>query len=597
MSPACPLVVTFPNGEQLSTVFSILFASTIGRMLSSLALWLLEKGSKVGLLDQLVGSSSVGSALMAQLSAGMRRGLSAHLTGIALLLLWLLSPLGSQAVLQISVLVDDKVPSNHTFSYLNVSNWDNIPGASSDGQLMLIAPNALLNAVLISPSDSKDKSQDLWAHVKIPFLSSLPANSTDPDGWRQVANISADDYSSLVGIPIGFLPTSTDQFTTVPLQSWYWNLDCDRWDNSTAYSTLSRNYSSNSTQGGRSQNFVWPALSIFYNDTTIAGNRTLGNRATSGCKVSVPSNKTVIYCPELGVRTIGIRLLGLDPTYSTCRITTEYVETEISCSGRTCSASRMRKSQEVHPPPEWTALDVFTGSSVPGYTVPSLWFNSFANAIAGRQGGSGGSNALTGYIADPEAPFEGNGGNSKASIYSVSDALVTSRLAQVLNSYWIATVGRQLVMSTDSRFNDSANSTSFAFVSGGRVPTTNMTGTTSGTIGSVQQKLHCNTAWLFAFTAVTVIALLVSVAGYVLVVLAQGPRLDMNISTILRDSWYSHPLQGGSYLDDSERSRLLRDLTVRIGDVAPDQNVGYIAVSTVDDGRIIGQIRKDRVYY
>ena len=73
----------------------------------------------------------------------------------------------------------------------------------------------------------------------------------------------------------------------------------------------------------------------------------------------------------------------------------------------------------------------------------------------------------------------------------------------------------------------------------------------------------------------------------------------MNILTILRHNQYSKAVQGGSYLHDNERSRLLHDLTVRIGDVAPGESVGHIAVSTVDAAgwaTVVGQLRKGRLY-
>lgn len=73
----------------------------------------------------------------------------------------------------------------------------------------------------------------------------------------------------------------------------------------------------------------------------------------------------------------------------------------------------------------------------------------------------------------------------------------------------------------------------------------------------------------------------------------------MNISTILRDNQYSKAVQGGSYLHDNERSRLLHDLTVRIGDVAPGKSVGHIPVSIVDAAGcviVVGKLRKGRLY-
>jgi len=273
---------------------------------------------------------------MAQISAGSRRALEMHITSTGLVVLWLLSPLGSQAVLRISSIVPDTTNTNRTLPYLNVSNWNNLPDDSSDGQLVLIAPNTLLNAALISPIASKNAVQDLWGHIKVPLLSLMPPNSTDPDGWRQVSTSNVDDFSSIVGIPVGYLPGSGDQSTTLALQSWYWNLECDSWKSNSplfleAPATFS--FNQNSTEGGRSTNYLWPAVIVCYNDSD-----SVGNRATNVCKVSSTTKDSIIDCPGLGAWTLGF-LLPQDgnPYYTTCQITTKYVEVEVSCSGITCT--------------------------------------------------------------------------------------------------------------------------------------------------------------------------------------------------------------------------------------------------------------------
>jgi hypothetical protein len=522
-----------------------------------------------------------------------------HITGTGLVVLWLLSPLGSQAVLRISSIVPDTTSTNQTLPYLNVSNWNNLPGDGSDGQLFLIAPNTLLNAALISPIASKNAVQDLWGHVKVPLLSRMPSNSTDPDGWHQVSTSNVDDFSSLVGIPVGYLPGSSNQSTTLALQSWYWNLECDSWKSGDPFglgAPAPFSFNRNSTEGGRSTNYDWPAVTVYYDDNPV------GNRATNACNVSSTTEDSIIHCPELGARTLGFLLPQQfsDPYYTTCQITTEYVETEVSCSGITCTPKRIRQSQAFHLLNNWTALDVWSGTSNPGYTVPSLFFNSFANSIAGRQGGSGGSNALAGYITNPSDPFSGNSRDSinEPSLQNVTDSLITARLTQVLNTYWITSIGSQLITGTDATL-DNANQLNLQFLSPSMNGATNMTGTTPATIDTPRHKLHCSIEWLVAFTIVTLIALVSAILGLVLVSMSQGPRLAMNISTILRDNQYSRAVQGGSYLDDSERSRLLHDLTVRIGDVAPGESVGHIAVSTVDAaGRaiVVGQLTKERLY-
>lgn len=191
----------------LSTIFSILFAATFARLLRSFALWLLERGSKIGLLDQFVGSLSVSSALMTQISTGIQRTLGAHFIGLMLILLWLLSPIGSQAILRISSLRLTYNIGGTPILYLNVSAWYNIGGNSSESQLVLATSDTLLNAALVSPMTSKQQLTDSWGNVKIPQFSRMPINELDPHGWRPATITSVDDFSSLIGLPLLHSPS------------------------------------------------------------------------------------------------------------------------------------------------------------------------------------------------------------------------------------------------------------------------------------------------------------------------------------------------------------------------------------------------------
>ena len=72
----------------------------------------------------------------------------------------------------------------------------------------------------------------------------------------------------------------------------------------------------------------------------------------------------------------------------------------------------------------------------------------------------------------------------------------------------------------------------------------------------------------------------------------------MGFSTVLRDNKYSTDtgIGGGSCLDNGERSHLLQQAVLRIGDVAPHEAVGHIAVATVGDAMPLCPLRKGRLY-
>lgn len=138
--------------------------------------------------------------------------------GLALFLIWLLSPLGSQALLRVASITGFETCETQPLYYLNVSHWNNQAGGTSDGQLRLVAPNTLINAALISHISSKNAPQDSWGHVKIPRSSRMP-DGKNAEGWRRVDVNSSGDYSSLVGLPIGSVPGGDKQTTTMALES------------------------------------------------------------------------------------------------------------------------------------------------------------------------------------------------------------------------------------------------------------------------------------------------------------------------------------------------------------------------------------------
>ncbi|KAF5226881.1 hypothetical protein FAUST_12121, partial [Fusarium austroamericanum] len=54
----------------IASAFPIAFASIVGRMVFEAARWKLEKGATLGLLEQLIGSRTVGSTFVTQTCLG-----------------------------------------------------------------------------------------------------------------------------------------------------------------------------------------------------------------------------------------------------------------------------------------------------------------------------------------------------------------------------------------------------------------------------------------------------------------------------------------------------------------------------------------------
>jgi hypothetical protein len=538
-------------------------------------------------------SSSVSSVILNGIGAGWRGHLLLQATGICLTLCWLLSPIGSQAVLRVPRIATLDTRETVPLSYLNVSSWNNLVGSGSSGQLDLITPNTLLNAALISPLSSKEAQQDIWGHVKIPLFRRMPEEK-DSEGYRAVSVGSSDDYTSLVGLPIDKNSQAASQKTDLAVESWTWDLTCDPWKDNNTHNE----FQFNSTPGYTgSENYDFPALRVAWNETYG-----VGNRATMACNISSFPIQTIIDCPTLQTRQVWFNFPGEDLS-TKCDIAVNYWETEIHCSGPSCEAVRIRPSRRPHPSHAWTPLDIWTGNNAPGRLVSSLFLTNMANVVAGRNGGNGGGNALVGYISNPADPFANIGFFSGSSaLAGLSHDLITLRLTQFMNSYWLASVGHQVITGTDATFANMVDLTS-PFVSPyGSTDTSetlnySIVATASAVVASTDEMLQCDMRWLSILTVINIIAVLGSVSGLVLVILSKSPRLSMDVTTMIRDNKYcgAEVDQVGSWRDDSERSALLSDLVVCLGDVRPHSSIGHVALYT-SGKEVVGRLQKHRLY-
>jgi len=202
-------------------MFPIFFAALTGRAAVKYATWKLERGSTLGLLEQLMNSRTVASTITTQIHLR-----SFNMVGLGLILLWALSPIGSQAVLEIMTIPFDAVPSTADVSYFNSRQQSFAAPDGNFKQSWFSGFAMLLGASLIAPTDIKTSSMDLWGNVRIPYYSStLNASSeTDSDGWTQIPEGFVPTYSSLFGLPVSSVQVGNTTFT---VESSYIQLACD----------------------------------------------------------------------------------------------------------------------------------------------------------------------------------------------------------------------------------------------------------------------------------------------------------------------------------------------------------------------------------
>uniref|UniRef100_A0A8H7N388 Uncharacterized protein n=1 Tax=Bionectria ochroleuca TaxID=29856 RepID=A0A8H7N388_BIOOC len=142
----------------LSTLFPLLFAAIVGRLMTQAARCKLENGSTIETLEQLMGSRTVGGVFVTQFQL---RAL--NILGLSLLLLWCISPLGAQSILRLVEVGSAAETASRPMMY-----FDTLGSSPSDNELPPFREheasvqnatfdriNALYNSVILAPSRSR----------------------------------------------------------------------------------------------------------------------------------------------------------------------------------------------------------------------------------------------------------------------------------------------------------------------------------------------------------------------------------------------------------------------------------------------------------
>jgi hypothetical protein len=159
-----------------------------------IATYLTERGTTIGLLEQLFGSTTVASTLKTQLMLRQY-----NFVAVLLLLLWSLSPLGGQGVLRLITVADQRVVAPASVYYLT-------PNTTSvlihDPGYVISGIGAVYLSSIISLNSTQNGPQDSWGNIKVPRIESLKDVLPDADGWKVLPEGPPVSYSSLVGVTV-----------------------------------------------------------------------------------------------------------------------------------------------------------------------------------------------------------------------------------------------------------------------------------------------------------------------------------------------------------------------------------------------------------
>jgi hypothetical protein len=625
------------------------------KFIKALANWKLERGATVGHIQHLLGSRSLVSSVVTPVRLG-----TASLLVPLLVMIWAMNPLGGQLSLRVVSKETNITDIETPFLYVDPSfafDVRAVPIVDPNPAYDRVIDN-VFSLSLMSPNSSKNGTQDLFGNVQIPLIEHLMLNKTaTSEGWLYTTDWNIDGvkgaiahaaglghgstkpiYASIVGLPYKANLTSTaiDTNSTesehnAKLQQLKDDLFGNDAVNTQTRSMIDTSYMfANCTtkplvmgQAVTDGNAATLRGASHFSNTT-AGVANNGNGfsiafdSRHGLNSTTPRTITVkswLALPDVpnGVEGEGYSESRESISEASCVITQTYVEALVHCPAQNnCTVAKIRKSRTGNKAPSsLTALDGITYSASaslmndtptdPGSTIQDVaseaaqnFFNFFVNAtsVKARFQQADNLGPLESYFARPDAPFKASEGASGASsgstgqrpITEVGDQLFSWRLSQLMNTYWLAA------------------SEPFSVVSGIDIEAVqygeaNPLPSTQGHMYVERIVLRCHKPY---FAVLLVISLGLCAVGMVTAymdAMRRGPDVLDDFVNSLRHNPYVHvDTLGPSMQDGQEISRRLRNTVVQMGDVRPDDHVGYVAIGTPNHRQPVERLDPNRHY-
>ncbi|KAF1365774.1 hypothetical protein EJ07DRAFT_92666 [Lizonia empirigonia] len=626
------------------TIFPIVFAAISGRSMKMIARYLAERGTRIGTLELLMASQSVWGTVESQLL--MQRF---TIVGANLLFLWALSPLGGQASLRLM-----SRDYAETFAPVKLRYMTTGPGGTMWGLSSTYVDSgkfadagALFTAALLAPLSTKLGPEDPWGNVKIPNLASLVGLKPNSSGWIDVplSFSEPESYSSLVGLPIVGLPDNGS--STFTMEDTYLSVDCKPFtqhpypgeDNATNY--LQTNYTRleeiapgqvwfNKTERDPFQmtadgsirtsffldttrSFPWGFLEDPKDHDTFIGRLDgfVGHYNTSmASETELNTKRDLLYVSQYA---IGADSDALGLNIATCSLSQHHVEALIHCNGSRCTNTKLRTSTTDTRPTTLTGLE--HGTIMTGFA------QHFPAAVTFNTGSSPTEIFMSNTSSFPFVQQVGHltTASAFADLYKLSPELFSKRLSLVINTYYqlstqptgyfgglsgnLSAYGPDTLPNTDLNVylpsNLSATNHTFmdwyqAFEANIQEINSPFIGATTTASTSYKKEIFiCNYAWLALLITASSAILLTGSFALILKRRTLGPEMFGFVSSMTYENPYVKIPAGGSMLDAMERARLLKDVSVCLGDVDGHEQVGHIALAA---GVPIRKLERGRLY-
>jgi hypothetical protein len=517
---------------QASTLFTILFAAVLGTTLKRFATWRLQRGIRLGLLEQIMQSRTVFAALTTQLSFR-----AFNITALILIISWVFSPLGSQASLRLVSVGRKFTADSSPVSYVDtITNqvFDSVSGV--DSLLTSLKPSYISS--VLGPTNIKNGTMDLFGNVKIPWL--LDDGPQDFDGWGTFsrANLTEGAFSSLVGVPIVSL---ANRNSSIVIETTYLGLDCDK---PTGDKQVNINVNSTTVVNGTfsGPNTTVDSTDAIYPIWQVAMNQYVSNDYFYG----YPEQLVNVSDANIPQATFLFQTRG--PWVARCAINQHYIESNVSCQAvadsnfPVCLVQAQRISPKKHAPSTVTTLSF---QSTFDYMAKE-WILATDPLLS-----SGYSSLSEYYLQNTSTSFIISGNSRDYADYSnVTAKQFSQRLGQLLNTWVLAS-------------QTSADTMQYPL---------NHRTTTAFYVEGIDVYV-VSWAWLCVYCAAIAVMLLAALCSIWCAFHTSIPDILSYCSSLTRDSKFFDFAKGGSTLDGVVRAKMLRDIEVKFGEVV-DQKDG-----------------------
>ncbi|PYI13478.1 hypothetical protein BO99DRAFT_485825 [Aspergillus violaceofuscus CBS 115571] len=545
------------------TIFPVLFAAIVGGSMKSIASWCIQthRGVTVGLLQRCLGSQSISGAVLTQIQLGLL-----DFGAIMIVLLWSLSPLGSQASLRVISVVARYSSNPRNLTTINTFIGYQYGNAEGIAEAQRTVVNPTVAVIMAAPLLEK-RNQDLWGNLW----------DTNSHEWTAIPEENNLTYASLVGTPVGNLADAGNTSFTLPGSYLY--INCSKFGKSNQ--TDFNNYTASSSPLPETGvDCTWASMRGG-NQYQIAISRPCSN-------FRLPEANTTRPARQLRFESRVQANSGEEWTRAECDLTTTYVDANVTCtasasgssSASTCHVPSVRASPAPPYDRNWTVFDLNEPfSSQPVLSLLSMFFPNAEVA--------GGNQPILAYLEDPYHAVVNP--DSLQGTYTAGKKVFETRLAQVLNS--VLYIGINPSAFTGSFAEEEALAAKVVQETT-VIPVSQPVPRASTTL--VHEVVRCSRTWLGVLLAASLALFLCAIASAILRFCTLAPDILGSIAVaFLRNR--IPDLAGSSTWSADQWVRHTRDTRLYLGDVEAEAEAGCIALATSPEDVQVSLV-KNRFY-